>query len=328
MPQPSGWPDFGFGWGHPKSRKFLPVSASCRNAMSVSTGADFRLTIASIRHMSAQRVPDFPEEGDPLRPVFLGLEAFRPLAVDDSQDAATAAGRRDNDVNGIRCRGKHGHDFGDIAQGPQDVDRVGVLHEYDEEVSRSDREGVLRGELLQAVIVAFDPDERRPGRFTESNPEFDPGDGSDERLVNILGRLDEVGLSEDYVQAVRVVDGDEFRLDRHRQCIGPRELKSSSRKWRYTTCTRKGQGIGNRSMPHGGNPRLVDDLWQRRQSGGTGRPRARRDGDPSALREPRRSGAGCGGGHGDPVSVGGVADASAAWAGPGSRPGPPCPGPP
>src|SRR2546422_11253857 len=108
MPQPSGWPDFGFGWGHPKSRKFLPVSASCRNAMSVSTGAVFRLTIASIRHMSAQLVPDLPEERDPLRPVFLRLEAFRPLAVDDSQDAATAAGRRDDDGHGIGRRGGHG----------------------------------------------------------------------------------------------------------------------------------------------------------------------------------------------------------------------------
>src|SRR2546426_2065622 len=36
-PQPSGWPDFGLGCGHPKSRKFLPVSASVRNPMRLST---------------------------------------------------------------------------------------------------------------------------------------------------------------------------------------------------------------------------------------------------------------------------------------------------
>src|SRR5207245_8534292 len=100
--------------------------------------------------------------------------------------------------------------------------------------------------------------------------ELDPGDGPDERLVNVLGRLDEVGLTEDHVQRVRVLDGDEFRLDRHRQCIGPRELKSSSRKWRYTTCTRKGKGHGNRSMRHGGNQRVVDRLRQRRWCGGAG----------------------------------------------------------
>src|SRR2546422_1782551 len=78
IPQPSGWPDFGFGWGHPKSLKFLPVSARARNAMSVSTGAGFWLTIASIRHMSAQLVSKLPEQRDPLRPVFRGLEAFGP----------------------------------------------------------------------------------------------------------------------------------------------------------------------------------------------------------------------------------------------------------
>src|ERR1700756_4292530 len=133
MPQPSGWPDFGFGCGHPKSRKFLPVSASCRNAMSVSTGAGLRLTIASIRHMSTQLVPDLPEEGDPLRTVFLGLDAFRALPVDDAQNAAASAGLRDHDVDWIRGRGVHGHDLGDVAQGPQDVDRVGVLQEDDEE---------------------------------------------------------------------------------------------------------------------------------------------------------------------------------------------------
>src|SRR5206468_10068873 len=82
---------------HPKSRKFLPVSASCRNAMSVSTGAGFWLTIASIRHMSAQLVPDLPEECHPLRPVFLGLEPLRPLTVDDPEDASPPPGRGDDD---------------------------------------------------------------------------------------------------------------------------------------------------------------------------------------------------------------------------------------
>src|SRR2546429_360898 len=37
IPQPSGWPDFGFGCGHPKSRKFLPVSARARNTSRAGT---------------------------------------------------------------------------------------------------------------------------------------------------------------------------------------------------------------------------------------------------------------------------------------------------
>src|SRR6266571_1764912 len=127
MPQPSGWPDFGLGCGHPKSRKFLPVSASCRNAKSVSTGAGLWLTIASIRHMSAQLVPNLPEEGDPLRSVLLGLEALCSLAVDDSEDAPAPPRGRDDDVDGIRGRGVNGDDFRHVAQRPQDVDWVCVL---------------------------------------------------------------------------------------------------------------------------------------------------------------------------------------------------------
>src|SRR5207249_149356 len=144
IPQPSGCPDFGFGCGHPKSRWFRPVSASCRNAMSVSTGTGLRLTSASIRHMSAQLVPDLTEERDALRTILLRLDALRPLAVHDPQDASAPRGLRNDHVHGIRGRRVHGHDFRYVAEGPQDVDRIGVLEDHDEEVARSDRERILR----------------------------------------------------------------------------------------------------------------------------------------------------------------------------------------
>src|SRR5439155_22164368 len=102
IPQPSGWPAFGFGCGHPKSRKFRPVSASWRNARSVSTGAGLRLTIPSMRHMSAQLVPDLPEERDPILPFLRSLHALRPLAVHDAEDAPSAGGLGHDDVHGIR----------------------------------------------------------------------------------------------------------------------------------------------------------------------------------------------------------------------------------
>src|SRR3989454_5048691 len=143
IPQPSGCPAFGFGCGHPKSRKFRPVSASWRNAMSVSTGTGLRLTSPSMRHMSAQLVPDLPEERDPILPVLLSLDAPRPLAVHDSEDAPTPRGLRDHDVDGIRGRREDRHDLGHVPEGPQHVDRVCVPKEYDEEMTRSDREGVL-----------------------------------------------------------------------------------------------------------------------------------------------------------------------------------------
>src|SRR5437899_10461487 len=125
IPQPSGWPDFGFGCGHPKSRKFLPLSASARNAMSVSTGAGLWLTIASIRHMSTQLVPHLPQERDPLRPVFRALAAFVPLSVDNPEAAAAPLRGRDEDPGEIRGRGVDRQDFGPVPQGPQDVARLG-----------------------------------------------------------------------------------------------------------------------------------------------------------------------------------------------------------
>src|SRR3989441_11680877 len=230
IPQPSGWPDFGLGCGHPKSRKFLPVSASARNAMSVSTGAGLWLTIASIRHMSTQLVPHLSEPRDPLRPVSPGLEAFGPLSGDDPEAAAAPLRGRDDDVEGIRGRGVARHDFGHVPQGPQDVDRVGVFQEADRKLSRPDGKRVFRGERLQAIIVPLDADETRPGRLAERDAELDPGYGPDERFVDVLRGLDEVRLTEDHIQPVRVLDGDEFRFHGHRQCIGPRELKSSSRR--------------------------------------------------------------------------------------------------
>src|SRR5207237_2736694 len=103
IPQPSGWPAFGFGCGHPKSRKFRPVSASWRNARSVSTGAGLRLTIPSMRHMSAQLVPDLPEERNPILPFLRSLDALRPLAVADAEDAPPAGGPSHHYVHGIRA---------------------------------------------------------------------------------------------------------------------------------------------------------------------------------------------------------------------------------
>src|SRR6058998_4384468 len=196
--------------------------------MSVSTGAGFWLTMASIRHMSAQLVPNLPEECHPLRPVFLGLQPLRPLTVDDPEDASAPPRRGDDDVDRIRGRGVHGHDFGHVAQRPQDVDWVSVFHEDDEEVAGPDRERVFRGERLQAFIVPLDADETRPGRLAERHAELDPGYGPDERLVDVLRGLDEVRLAEDHVQPARVLNRDEFRFHGHRQCIESRELKSSS----------------------------------------------------------------------------------------------------
>src|SRR5713226_8934379 len=143
MPHPSGWPDFGFGCGHPKSRKLRPVSASCRNARSVSTGTGFRLTIPIIRHMSAQLVPDLPKEGDSVRAVLGSLDALRPLAIHDAEDPAPTRSLGDDHIDGIRGGREDRHDLGNVPDRLQDVDRIRIPEEDDEEMAGTHREGVL-----------------------------------------------------------------------------------------------------------------------------------------------------------------------------------------
>src|SRR3989440_8116260 len=308
IPQPSGWPAFGFGWGHPKSRKFRPVSASWRNAMSVSTGTGLRLTSPSMRHMSAQLVSDLPEERDPIFPVLLSLDALRPLPVHDAENAPTPRGLRDHDVHGIRGRREDRHDFGHVSEGPQHVDRISIPEEYDEEMARSHRQGVLCGERLEVLGVAFDPDQARTGGLAERDPEVDPGHGSHEGLVDVLCRLDEVRLTEDHIQVARVLDWDELRVHRHRRCIRPRELKSCCDPLGVRYVHAQGRQVSVPVQWHGAVEGTLDDPWR---GGGTGRargPRPRGDHDPGAFREREGEGTRDRRVHGGPISLACVPD--------------------
>src|SRR2546427_10612891 len=123
------------------------------------------------------------------------------------------------------------------------------------------------------------------------------------------------------------LDRDEFRLDRHRQCIGPRELSLLLAEVEVRYVHAEGTGIGIASESHGGNQGVVDDPRQRRRPGGARGPRARGDGDSSALREPRRSGTFRRGIHGDPVPAAGLAPAATAWSARGARSASRVPGP-
>src|SRR5512136_1573136 len=112
MPHPSGWPVFGFGSGHPKSRNPLPVSASWRKDISSSGGIGLRLSTARTRHMSAQLVSDFAEELPALLPVLLALDALGALPVDYAEHAPAAGVLRDDDVDGVRGGRVEAHHLG------------------------------------------------------------------------------------------------------------------------------------------------------------------------------------------------------------------------
>ena len=112
--------------------------------------------------MSVQLVADLRLECAALLAVVLALYALRPFPVDDAEDAAAAGRRRDDHVDGVRGGGVEAHHLGDVPDGPEQVERVGLLQEDDEEVTGPHGERVLGGEGLESFVVPLDADQARP----------------------------------------------------------------------------------------------------------------------------------------------------------------------
>jgi hypothetical protein len=53
-------------------------------------------------------------------------------------------------------------------------------------------------------------DEGQPGRFAKGDPEPHVRGDRDDGFVEVLDRLDEVGLAEDEVHVLGLIDGDDF----------------------------------------------------------------------------------------------------------------------
>ncbi len=67
-------------------------------------------------------------------------------------------------------------------------------------------ERVPLGELHELGIRSREAHEGRARRLAEPKPELRPRHGGHQRLVEVLHRLDEVGLPEDQVHVIRLLD--------------------------------------------------------------------------------------------------------------------------
>ena len=104
------------------------------------------------------------------------------------------------------------HNSGTCLRRVQDVDREAVAEEHHERVPCTDRLGVPQRELDEGVVVAGTPDEARPRRLTERHPEAQDRAGADKGLVEVLNGLDEVGLPNEDVQVVGLLNKDSRQL--------------------------------------------------------------------------------------------------------------------
>jgi hypothetical protein len=73
-------------------------------------------------------------------------------------------------------------------------------------VAGTDRQRAIHRGVDQLAVVARAAHQSLPRGLAEREPEADPWHGARERLVQVLHRLDEVGLSKDQVAALRRVD--------------------------------------------------------------------------------------------------------------------------
>ena len=82
-------------------------------------------------------------------------------------------------------------------------------------MSGADGQGVLPGQLNHGRVRAGPTHEAFAGRLAKGHAELDAGDGADQRLVEVLHGLDEMGLAEDEVDGLRLLDLDCGEFDFH-----------------------------------------------------------------------------------------------------------------
>ena len=166
------------------------------------------------RRTRSELVPNHAEEAVASLLVLLCLDALGLGTVDDTHHTAALGAGRDDDLDGVGRGAEDVADLRDRLDGVENVDREGVLHEDPEGVPTAGREGVLLRELDALLVVALGAHQARPRRLAERNAKLDGGAAGHARLVEVVGGLDEVGLPEDEVQLVRVLDLDEGGLKR------------------------------------------------------------------------------------------------------------------
>jgi hypothetical protein len=83
-----------------------------------------------------------------------------------------------------------------------------LTHEHHETMASPDGVCVACRKLYQLLVIPCPANQAGSGRFAERHPELQVWTRSGERLVDVLDRLDEMGLAQDHVEVVGLVDRD------------------------------------------------------------------------------------------------------------------------
>ncbi len=85
----------------------------------------------------------------------------------------------------------------------------------------ADRLHVMHRELRQVGVCSAPADQAWPGRFAERQAEADAWHTTHQGLVQVIHRLDDVRLTEDQVDVLGLVDGDDCQVQMSRRYGAP-----------------------------------------------------------------------------------------------------------
>ncbi|CDZ91925.1 hypothetical protein RHRU231_90010 [Rhodococcus ruber] len=177
----------------------------------------------------SELVADRPQQGLAVGDIGARLHAHGRVSVDHPGDAPTEIGLGDDDLDRVGRGAEDAADLRYLLQRVQEVHRVPVLDEHEERVTRAHRQGVAPGQLDEPVVVAGEAHEARPGRLAERHAEPQVRTHPGQCFVQILDGLDEVGLPDDDVHVVGLVDRHDVQLhDRLLGCPADRQTSPVS----------------------------------------------------------------------------------------------------
>ena len=123
------------------------------------------------------------------------LEAFRRCPINHTDHSTPVFCFRQHYLQGVRGRAKDGANLRDIPKGIQQVDRICIAQHQHKHVTGGQYLRIANRNGLEFVVIPVCPDQAQSRGFVECYSKLCLRNRVDDRLVDVLGRLDEMCLT-------------------------------------------------------------------------------------------------------------------------------------
>ena len=173
------------------------ITAAKNPAFFVSIWQSFRLKL----------ITDLAQQSFAPGDILFPFQSLGRATVDDAKDRPTLFCGSDDHFRRIRCGAIDAANLGHVFQGVQDIDRIKAFAEENEKaVARCHSLRISLREFNHGRISAAPADQTFARGLAERQAEPNPWHSSDQCLMNVLDRLDEMRLTENKVNLCRFFD--------------------------------------------------------------------------------------------------------------------------